>query len=244
MLSMFQHLLPRSKAWSLTATKNLRKFFEGLSASLITTTREYIDHQYAQLSPKTTNRLDKWARQFGLPLGESIVKVEAAWKEGGNPTLPYIQERLQAAGYMVYLHEFPDPDFLPNIVPRDPRLYLWPTTQPPVPDNPALGYPLVNNSRFADIKYVTSMSTDVLSCLGNEKMSLGRYNDYAFTPVRLEVPNDPALWPYFVYVGDEIFPQHAILDPSQQEGFERLLKKLIPSHLWIGVLVNYGGVPN
>ncbi len=53
------------------------------------------------------------------------------------------------------------------------------------------------------------------------------------------IPDDPALWPYFVYVGGETFPDTVFVDIDRQQEFERLLLKLCPAHVWIVMRVDF-----
>ena len=62
---IFQHLLPRSKAWSLTADKFLRRFFAGLSEEP-TRAREFVDLVFNDQWPESTRELDEYERQHGI----------------------------------------------------------------------------------------------------------------------------------------------------------------------------------
>ena len=53
------------------------------------------------------------------------------------------------------------------------------------------------------------------------------------------VPDDPALWPYFIYIGAENFPDTEIVDTDRRQEFERLLLKLCPAHVWIVMRVDF-----
>jgi hypothetical protein len=53
------------------------------------------------------------------------------------------------------------------------------------------------------------------------------------------VPDDPATWPYFFYLGAASFPTHASVPASRRAELERLVLKLRPTHLWPVMLVDY-----
>jgi hypothetical protein len=53
------------------------------------------------------------------------------------------------------------------------------------------------------------------------------------------VPDDPAKWPYFMYVGGETFGINAIVDLARRDEFERLLLKLRPTQNWVVTLITY-----
>ena len=45
-LRVFQHLLPNAKAWRITAAKQLREFFQGLTKPLGDDAKDYYDNIY------------------------------------------------------------------------------------------------------------------------------------------------------------------------------------------------------
>lgn len=109
-LRQFQHLLPRSEAWSLVAAKPLRLFFEALGQSPTADAVEFVDLAYLDLFPETTRELETWETQFNLSgVGdedERRVALSARWKALGGQSPSYLQGVMQAAGFDVYLHEW------------------------------------------------------------------------------------------------------------------------------------------
>ena len=111
---VYEHLLPKARAFHTFSGKRLTQLFEGL-VSLPEDARKYFDDVYLDVFPQTTRELDAWEEQFGLPdtgLTEQQRRdrVEAAWKALGGQDPRYIQDTLQAAGFDVYVHEWWDPD--------------------------------------------------------------------------------------------------------------------------------------
>lgn len=53
------------------------------------------------------------------------------------------------------------------------------------------------------------------------------------------VPDDPATWPYFIYIGGATFPNTVIIDTDRRQEFERLVLKLCPAHVWIVELIDF-----
>jgi len=111
-LRLFKYLLPRARAWSLTAAKPLRKFWEALTIlganfKIFADTIVYDDY-FAQ---KTTV-LDEWWAEYGLLPVPSLTeqqqrdRLAAAWAEYGGQSPQYIQDKLQQAGFDVYVHEW------------------------------------------------------------------------------------------------------------------------------------------
>lgn len=137
-LRLFQHLLPKGRAWRITTAKNLRNFFEGLTG-VGSEAKAFIDVVYEGSDPQKTIALTEWEAQFVLPNtnltdGQRRDRLEATWKALGGQSPRYIQDTLQAAGFDVYVHEWWEPiggrpnggsingDVTP--VARDPFTYL------------------------------------------------------------------------------------------------------------------------
>lgn len=114
-LDVFKHLLPRARAWRITADKALRRFFQGLTGIGIDA-KAFLDGVYGDQNPATTRDLDAWDNQFalgntGLSEAARRDRLGAAWKALGGQSPRYIQDTLQAAGFDVYVHEW----WLPSI---------------------------------------------------------------------------------------------------------------------------------
>lgn len=108
---IFQHLLPRSRVWSLVVDRTLRKFFQGLANGVPTHARAYIDNVWEQIDPDTTDEIAEWESAFGIIANSTDSEVvrrarlDARWQATGGQGLDYIEGVLQAAGFNVYLHE-------------------------------------------------------------------------------------------------------------------------------------------
>lgn len=134
-LRLYQHLLPDGRAWRTTVDKRLRQFFTGL-ADAPSDVKDAADSVWADLLPETTDKLNEWERQFGLP-GSVVsdqdrrLRLAATWRSlVGGQSPRYIQDTLQAAGFDVYVHEWwepstpPTPGSFGSPTPRNPLLYL------------------------------------------------------------------------------------------------------------------------
>jgi len=106
---IFQHLLPRARAWNLVAEKKLRQLFVGLSKKP-EEIREFADLVYYDLFPDTTREIAAWEKQFGLPTASTEQQqrdnVSAHWQSQGGQDREYIEGVLAAAGFDVTLHEW------------------------------------------------------------------------------------------------------------------------------------------
>lgn len=238
-LRVFQHLLPRSQTWTLTPSKALRNFFSGLAGFFddpVNGPRAFADQILLDALPATCREsaLAEWEREFGLtPDPSDSVRrsaLAAAWRATGGQSPGYIQGVLQTAGFNVYVHEWWSSG--PPYVARDPRTY---TQRPRIGTKrcsplvgagykPACAPPLLNQPRCnaflaADPGYLVN-------------------KDLTQRPPP-PVPDDPATWPYFLYVGAASFPTHAVVSASRRDEFERLILKLRPTQNWIVTLVDY-----
>jgi hypothetical protein len=249
----FQHLLPDARAWRLTIDKKLRRFFEGLSfEDLIIGTEEeepieteegeelgqgygdpvqFLDDVYEDAFPGTTRELVEWEKQFGLePKGSEVARrlaLAAEWAATGGQSPSYIQGVLQTAGFDVYVHEWFEPGGPPWVL-RDPRDYT---------DNPLVG--IYQCSALPSQPQCSAFPSQP-QCndwLANETNYLVN-KDLTRRPPPL-VPDDPAKWPYFLYIGGETFPDIAIVEEDRRAEFERLILKIRPTHNWIVTLVSY-----
>lgn len=236
-LRIFQHLLPRSTAWSLTQNKTIRKFFAGLAGYYddpVDGPKAYADAILLDAFPETArvSALAEWERQFALtPDPSEAVRrqaLAAAWRATGGQSPAYIQGVLQTAGFDVYIHEWWSSG--PPFVARDPRTY---TTAPQFGTYQCAPVSLVEYACAPRI-------LDQPQCndfLGNEPGYLVNKDLTPRPPPH--VPDDPATWPYFLYVGAAVFPTHASVPASRRDEFERLILKLRPAQQWVVTLVDY-----
>ena len=138
---VFQHLLPRARAWRLTITKQLRELFEGL-AKESEELKEFFDLIWLDVFPDSTRELNAWEEQFALRSTggteqERRDRLAATWRALGGQDPRYIQDTLQGAGFDVYVHEWWEPgsEAAPDVkacaTARNPL--LWLTTDNPAP---------------------------------------------------------------------------------------------------------------
>lgn len=240
MISMFKHLLPTGRAWSLTTSKPLREFFNALSP-MVDDVKTEADDTYSEWLPKTTTSLTEWEAQFGLYSGKLTeaqrrTRLEAAWKNNGGQAPAYIQEQLRLNGFDVYVHEW------------------WqPGTEAPVGVNeqtPARNPLTVLNAQYAATVPGVDCGEPLAQCgeefaeCGNTAGGLVGYplvNKFVYDSddVGYTVPSDSDYWPYFMYVGGPNFGDIAEVSAIRRYEFEALLLKIRPAHLWIGVIVRY-----
>lgn len=221
----FKHLLPRAAAWLLTPGKLLTDYFTGLANGAPVSVKTFLDEVYEDLRPETTRELEEWERQFGLPpaLDDDTkrLNVAAEWAARGGQSPYYLQTVLQAAGFPVYVHEWWESG--PPWVARDPRLY----TNQPLVGTVQCGEPL---AQCGELSAVCNR------LLANETFYLVNKDLTQRAPP--PVPDDPAFWPYFLYIGGETFPDRVVISVDRQAELERLLLKIAPAQQWLVLLVD------
>lgn len=225
---VIQHLLPDARAWRLNFEKTLKKYVDGLGESLADA-RAFLDEVYLDRFAVSTRELTESEFQLGLVPPASAeearrLNLAAARQATGGQSPRYLQDIVQAAGFDVYVHEWWEP---PNEAPRvvrNPRDYTedptFGTTQCGEPEA-LCGEPAAQCNRF----------------LANEPGYLVNSNLTREAPPL--IPDDPAVWPHFVYFGAETFGDVALVDAARRQEFETLLLKLCPDDAWIVTLVEY-----
>jgi hypothetical protein len=259
---IFQHLLPRSRAWSIVIEKTLRNFFEGLTG-LPTDFKAFIDQIYLDVFPDVTRQLSEWETQFGIVNPASLEAdrrdaLQASWARGGGMGSDTLQDTLQAAGFPLFVHDAWY--FTPAKAIRNPNLYLVDsdtsivyTAECGVPlaqcgeltaqcgdTSTPTGVLLVNKivRRFLD--YTASVSCgEVAAECGEVAASMGDNTGFTSGLKPYFIPSDPNLWPYFWYAGAEVFGDSVQIPTDRKEELETLVLKIGPTHLWAGLMVDY-----
>ena len=265
---IFQHLLPRAKAWNITANKTLRSFFVGLS-SIGDDVKEFSDRVWQDLFPTSTREISAWEQQFGLPLVELTDeerrdRLLAAWRALGGQSPRYIQDTLHAHGFIVYIHEWWQPDTTPQTgirtcaTARDPRLYIRsqsslfryivecdepgiecgePIAQSGNSIEPQ-GFPLVNKISFTEPDFY-GLAGKKYAEAGEITMDCGDFGEFIERSMDYTVPDDMDKWPYFLWFGGEVFGELADVPAARRNEFEALCFQLCPTQNWLGMLINY-----
>lgn len=219
-----QHLLPRARAWSITAATQLRQLFEGISDGLLTPARATVDGVWAQLQPSTTDEIDEHEVEFGSwgvgSTAERRARLALDWAASEGPSPRALQDFLQDAGFPLYYH-----GWWSGSAVRDPNSYT----------NTAL----IGEWQCGDTEAECYTATDAITpeCdrflvnsvnyIVNEKL-----DHFAPPPI----PTDSDKWRHFIYFGGETFPNTVAIDPDDLLELKRILKKHCPAHLWIVLL--------
>ena len=265
---IYQHLLPRARAWTLTVSKTLREFFQGISG-IGPDAKTFVDDVWRDIFPTTTRELSAWEDQFALPQTGLTEKqrrdrLAATWKALGGQDPRYIQDTLQGAGFDVFIHEWwvpgsePAPGVKQCVTPRSPLIHLRreftnvtlfvecgevlaecgePTAEAGNGPDPA-GYPLVNKV-FVTAENDFTLCGEALAQCGEDTALCGNFDDFKQVVRNYVVPLDQAKWPYFLYIGGEIFGDLASVAAPRRDEFEALCLKICPVQQWLGILVKY-----
>lgn len=268
-LRIFKHLLPRARAWRITIEKALRQFFEGLTGlpddirTFLDTVWSDLDPaQTRQLDSWETQFA---LRATGLTEQERRDRLDGAWKALGGQDPQYIQETLQAAGFDVYVHEWWEPivgrsggsvdgdvvpvarnpfDFLDDGTGGIPFLMVDGAADAQDGDSVSqdgatgtpVGYPLVNKIIEPSTTLAGDGSSEMLDG-GQLAQDGGILDSY---PLKIyQIPADPTKYPFFLYIGGEVFPGQANIQAGRRDEFEDLCLKICPTEQWLGILVNY-----
>lgn len=265
---IFEHLLPRARAWRITVEKNLRSFFEGLSG-LGADIKLYIDQIWQDIDPQLTRELTAWEHQFNLPDNglteqQRRDRLDASWKALGGQSPRYLQDTLQQNGFNVFVHEWWEPGSEPGVgvkacaTARNPLLVLRrnSTTISYFAECgevgaecgevlaecgnslDPIGYPLVNKV-FETTTNLTVLCGETGVECGEVDAVCGNFTDFESTLKNYVVPTDPTKWPYFLYYGGEVYGQPADIQASRRDEFEALCLKISPAQNWLGIIVNY-----
>ena len=255
-LRIYQHILPKAKAWQLTIDKQLRQFFDGLTG-IGSDIKGFFDLIWYDIFPETTREIDAWETQFGLPATdlteqERRDRLAATWQALGGQDPRYIQDTLQAAGFDVYLHEWWADD---TPTPRNPLLVLNDGINPLQyiancgaqkancgnseancgATNQPTGFPLVN--KLLEALMTAVCGAQAMNC-GNPEAVCGA-TSATYTPKRYIVPADVDKWPFFLYIGGQTYPNKATVPASRKNEFETLCLKICPTQNWLGMLIDY-----
>lgn len=269
MFKTLQHLLPDGRAFSTTVQKSLRSFIKGVSESG-SDAKTSLDNVYDEISPATTNSLDEWNDQFGLPRASLTTeqmrsRLSAAWKAQGGQDPEYIQSTLRAAGFDVYVHEWWEPGTEPALgvhgaaTPRNPFLYLREDsgnqyTILSLGDELAMcgeSFAQCGNSTtpigYPLVNKVYYSIPDVIIQLGETYAFCGEPDalmnnalTYTQAVMKYTIPTDQDTWHHFLYIGGETFGDVATVPSARRDEFEALCLKICPLQLWIGLIVTYG----
>jgi len=191
-------------------------------------------------------------------------RLAATWQALGGQDPRYIQDTLQANGFDVYIHQWwvpgsePAPDVKLCVTPRNPKLYLRDSgdnityltgqgeplmeageAKAEAGERSSLpGYVLVNKV-FTTTREVLSLSGESFMEAGEADALAGLYTGFTESPVEYFIPTETEKWPYFLYIGGQVFGDQAQIDPKRKDEFEALCLKICPAQQWLGLIVEY-----
>lgn len=224
--------------------RQLERLLKGLLTGGPARVREFLDAVWAEQFPLTTSQLDEWERELGIfprasdsdrraDIADELRVEDAALDGGQSPS--YLQDKLQARGFNVYVHEWWASG--PPYVARDPRNY---TNFPLIGTNQCIATATAEQPQCTGFDGGGNPLAEQPQCnrfLANDPGYLVN-KDLAGNVPPL-VPSDAQQWPYFLYIAGATFPNPANVSAARRDEFERLLLKLRPTQHWIVTIVNY-----
>ncbi|MCP4209812.1 MAG: hypothetical protein GY767_22615 [Shimia sp.] len=206
--------------------KALKKLIDGLAAWPLDVVA-WFDLLWLDLAPATTRFLAQWEQQFGL-FGGSLdedarrLRLAAAWQDTGGQTTSYIESTLVGAGFSgLSVAEW-------WIGGTEPAVGVHACATPADPTSTAA---LVNVVNIMYPDYFGLAGEPAALC-GEPLILCGNYLDLVARPKVYAWPTDPTLWPYVLYIS-------GTAPATRREELERLLLRICPCHLWLGLSITY-----
>lgn len=222
-----QRLLPRGRAFKLSAGKSLTKFFRGIGAAA-DDAKAFVDAVYLDQFAETTREIRELEREHGLPPAgteaDARLHVAAERKRVRNLSPYALQKTLQDAGFSVYVHEC----WTSNGVIRNPRSYVdvprfgrHPMRAPTAPSVVCMrGRTGADNNPIA--QYV--MNTEA----PQQNVALNK----TLQPQPVHRPSaQPQDWVGYFYIGGATFPQRAVVSEARLEELWFWVMRCRPLHL-------------
>lgn len=236
-IKLYKHLLPRALAWRLPKAiaagfqRFLRKYLEGLSEFPVDI-KDFSDQIFLDAFPETTREIKKWEQQFNIESAGTETDrrngIIARWRAQGGQGKDYLEDIIHSAGFTnVFIHEWWTDLGGGEFDTKDPNEYL---------SSDSL---LVNKGPTTAITIYQSYCGGLDSDCGSPLAECGALLEIRFQDFEYEVPTEEDDFRFIVYVGAEIFPDHAEIDSLKRTEFERLLLTYFPDQQWIGLLIDY-----
>lgn len=220
-----ERLLPRSESFKLTVSKVLTDYIRGLAAGVPEDFKAFAFNPWDELFPFTTTQIDAWADQFGLFPSQTEnsqrQNVDAAWKATGGQGLDYFQKLIDAAGFDVTVHASLDPN-TNNY--RNPLNYL--SAEANIGTIQCGSESAYCSGIYA---YCSGLQGAIQDHIVNQDLS-GR--------VQPPISPNPATFPFWIYVGGEVFGTKAQIPTSREVEFQSLILSLFPGTYWIGYMID------
>ena len=240
--NIIKHLLPNSRAFKLYKNSSIAAFFGSLN-NVNAEIKTSFDDVFSDMNPQLTRNLEQWEKQFNINTSGNLSESErrdildAEWKAQGGQSPQYLEDRLRAAGFNVYVHEWWEPnaqtgggsvnnDVTP--VARIPSNYI---------NDGAIDWLMTDGN--ADSVDGSDVAMDGTLSGASGYLLVNRIIDGSNNNKHYTIPAGTEYHPYFLYIGGETFPNSASIPTSRLVEFEELCLKICPAEQWIGVLVDY-----
>ena len=219
-------LLSTGTALVLTVNKRLTQYINGLADGAPEDFKAFAFLNWTNLFPHSTNDVQLWANQFGLFPSEDEdaqrKNIDAAWKSSGGQGLDYFQGVLDAAGFGVFVHASLDPE---TGLYRNPLDWLE-----QAPNIGVMHSGADNAHADGEEAYASNLQEGGISdYIVNQNLT--------FRP-QPPIVDDEDNWPFWIYVGGEVFGDRAEIPESRELEFQTLILSLFPGNYWIGLFID------
>jgi hypothetical protein len=258
-------LLPKGSLWNVKQGGDLDLLLEAMGEN-----DDRVVDDICCLSdirdPQKTPFLSDLEKEYGVPTDTRLSEqdrrnqLEAIIYHGEhNASKDDLQRALNDAGFGVQVHENSpavDPDIFLNSVPLmvadgdNAYAGYFPVT-PGVYTSVAGktgGDLLVNGAIFKQRPNYLSVANGDNMFAGNSGAFAGSYTELRQDEIIYPIPDDPAAWPYFFFVGGDATRdgegkltgiEVVDIPIERKTAFERIILKYKPVHTWAGLIVNY-----
>lgn len=235
-LKPFSRLFPSGHAWKNLTASSLKKVSNVFDVKLREAASD-LDAVAQDAFAMTTAQLSTWETEFGLRTASTELArrqtLDIVLRSDGGQSLTFLQNTLQAAGFNVWVHSCWVSEN-PFVV-RDPRAYI---------DPPEYGTELCTDN----VDWSQPQCTDMPAWDQAQTNGIVGGTNY-FDNITLQdtyippIPDDPDAWPFFLYIGGQVFPQYAQIDMTRIDELRRLICKHRPLRHWIVLMVQGDPVP-
>lgn len=214
-VKVFDHLLPRSRAWDLIPEKTLKSFFEGIAVAP-KNAQSHLAQVFLEMLPHSTSYLHDWSEQFGSLFDFDEDELDAEWAAVGGQDPDYIQNAIQSICSNCYVHEWWVPGSNP-VEARNPIPYVDSSI-------------VLTNDVTDMVPNYTYQFGDGTVFEEDKSVQFGDYDGYIWRLKQYPCPDNPNEYTSYWYVGGETWPDYAHIAPSKLRPLIRMIFKVKPAN--------------
>lgn len=254
-------LMPDGPIWEPIAGNDFDNLLEGIAANT-----ENVRARIAQLrdlrNPNKTTILSDLEKEYGIiPVSGATTAqrrqrlAATMFNRGELPTYDLLEQKLQAAGFDVYVHENSPAVDPAGFIERSFQMTAGETLpggndsqcgEPEAYCGSIGGYLLVNGQINDQSPNYSILCDEPLAQCGESLAYAGQYDGITLTPIEYDIPAAAGYWPLIFFVGGEA-TRNALGEitgidiapiPAEREfEFKRIILKYKPMFSWAGLIV-------